>query len=111
MPLKPGGAWKLTIEIETTREGRTWVATCPALNVSSHGSTKKESHEMLREALEGFFEDCIEHGTPWAALEQAGLIPTASSVVTTERPAGSKADWLDIPFWMLPGVRPEAALG
>jgi len=46
------------------------VATCHALNVSSHGSTKKESHEMLREALEGFFEDCIEHGPPWAALSK-----------------------------------------
>ncbi len=43
--------------------------------------------------------------------EQAGLIPTASSVVTTERPAGTKAEWLDIPFWMLAGARPEAALG
>ena len=52
---------------------------------------------MLQEALEGFFEDCIEHGTPWAVLDQAGLTPRATSVVVTEPPTARQVDWLDIP--------------
>jgi len=109
--VNPGCVWKLTLEVETTREGRVWVATCPALDVSSHGATKKESLRMLREALEGFIEDCVEHETLWAVLEQAGLAPTAASVVTTKPPAARKAEWLDIPFWMLPSARSQAAVG
>ena len=66
---------------------------------------------MLQEALEGFFEDCIEHGTLWAALDQAGLTPSATSVVVAEPPTARQVEWLDIPFWMLAGAQPETAHG
>lgn len=42
------------------REGAVWIATCPALDVASHGDTKEETYRMLEEALAGFFEDCCE---------------------------------------------------
>ena len=35
----------------TVKEGRWYVATCPELGVTSQGSTRAESHEMLVEAI------------------------------------------------------------
>lgn len=58
-----GLAWTVAVQVEAHREGSVWVATCPALDVASHGDTKQESHRMLEEALTAFFEDCCEHDT------------------------------------------------
>ncbi len=106
------GHWTLTVHVESHREGSTWVATCPALDVASHGRTKKESCKMLREALEGFFEDCLAHDTLWTVLEERGLMPSRTSAVVMERPVASKAEWLNIPVWVLPDApAPQTSIG
>ena len=45
---------QLTAIIE--REGDSYVALCPELDVASQGDTVSEAHENLKEALELFFE-------------------------------------------------------
>jgi len=39
--------WKGTVQFEKHREGDVWVATCPALDVASHGNTREEAYRML----------------------------------------------------------------
>lgn len=100
-----GKTWTLTLEVEYARESsKTWIATCPALNVASHGQTKKEAYQMIREALEGFFEDCLANETLWQVLEDSGLTPSRSSTVSTEKPVAPRRReaWRSIPIWILP---------
>jgi len=99
-----GLAWTVTVQVEAHREGDVWVATCPALDVASHGDTREESYRMLEEALAGFFEDCCEHETLLDVLSERGLAPTAS-MVSVKPPARRKAsDWLSIPVWLVPNA-------
>ncbi|MCE2559770.1 MAG: type II toxin-antitoxin system HicB family antitoxin [Acidobacteria bacterium] len=94
----------MTVQVEARREGDVWVATCPALDVASHGDTREESYRMLEEALAGFFEDCCEHETLLAVLAERGLAPTAS-MVSVKPPTRRKAsDWLSIPVWLVPNA-------
>lgn len=107
-----GLAWTVTVQVEAHREGDVWVATCPALDVASHGDTREESYRMLEEALAGFFEDCCEHETLLDVLAERGLAPTAS-MVSVKPPARRKAsEWLSIPVWLVPNATArEAAVG
>lgn len=107
-----GLAWTVTVQVEAHREGDVWVATCPALDVASHGDTREESYRMLEEALAGFFEDCCEHETLLDVLAERGLAPTAS-MVSAKPPARRKASkWLSIPVWLVPNAAArEAAVG
>lgn len=74
-----GLRWKGTVQIEAHREGHVWVATCPALDVASHGNTREEAYRMLEEALAGFFEDCCEHGTLFDVLAEHQLVTVGES--------------------------------
>ena len=49
---------QLTAVIE--REGDVYVATCPELDIASHGDTVDEARAMLVEALEGWFATATE---------------------------------------------------
>jgi len=71
--------WKGTVQFEKHREGDVWVATCPALDVASHGNTREEAYRMLEEALAGFFEDCREHGTLLDVLANRQLATVGES--------------------------------
>ena len=91
-----GLAWTVTVQVEAHREGNVWVATCPALDVASHGDSKQESYRMLEEALTAFFEDCCEHDTLLDVLAERGLAPTASMVTVKPPPSREASDWLSI---------------
>ncbi len=72
-----GLAWIVTVQVEAHREGSVWVATCPALDVASHGDSKQDSYRMLKEALAAFFEDCCEHDILLDVLTERGLVPNS----------------------------------
>ena len=57
---------------EVFREGDLYVALCPDLSVSSFGETPIEARESLKEAVEGFIEECESMGTLKEVLEEAG---------------------------------------
>ena len=55
------------------RDGRDWVAWTPALKIMTQERTKKRALEGLREAVEGWFESCIERGVLDEALREVGF--------------------------------------
>ncbi len=63
----------IRVPVRVKKEGRYWIASCPALDVHSQGGTKSKALENLREALELFLETCIEMGTLGEVLREAGL--------------------------------------
>ncbi|MBI4202786.1 MAG: type II toxin-antitoxin system HicB family antitoxin [Chloroflexi bacterium] len=64
-----------TIEFraEVFKEGKTYVALCPELNVSSFGPTLTRAKTALREAVSAFAEGCLELGTLEEVMEEAGF--------------------------------------
>lgn len=48
-----------------------YVSTCPVLDVSSQGKTKKEALENLKEALALFLKSCFERGTIDQVLKES----------------------------------------
>ena len=63
----------LSIRVEIFKEDDVYVALSPELNVSSFGETIVEAKESIKEAVEGFLEECREMGTLNEVLEDEGL--------------------------------------
>lgn len=55
-----------------------WVSICPRLGVASQATTAAEAKQALREAVELWFESCVERGVLDQALREAGLRPLAA---------------------------------
>ena len=51
------------------------VSYCAALNVYSHGKTKEEAKEALRNAISLYLETCFQRGTLGDILRKAGFNP------------------------------------
>lgn len=60
---------KGSIPVIFFKEGKTFVAYTPALDLSTCGSTYEEAQRRFGKALEIFFEECIKHGTLDEALQ------------------------------------------
>ncbi len=58
--------------VHTFREGATYVAYVPELDVSSCGATIDEARRNIRDAVRGFLEASAEMGTLTEILEEAG---------------------------------------
>lgn len=56
------------------KEGRTFVAHTPALDVSSCGGTKEKALRNLKEAVRLFLEEAEKMGTLEQILEEAGYL-------------------------------------
>ena len=63
----------IQLEIATKREGNTWIAWSIPLDVASQGKTKDESIASLKEAVELWFQSCIERGVLEQALLEVGF--------------------------------------
>jgi predicted RNase H-like HicB family nuclease len=62
---------KISLRIEIFKEGDTYVALSPELNVSSFGETVEDAKRSIREALDAFIEECEKMGTLDAILEES----------------------------------------
>jgi predicted RNase H-like HicB family nuclease len=67
------------------REGKRWIAGCPSLNVYSQGRTREDAQRCLEEAVELWFESCLERGTLGAALQEVGFRPAPWGIPLTDR--------------------------
>ena len=74
-----------TIKLEVSltayvrRETRTrWSAVCPMLSVASQGGTEPGAKRALQEAVELWFESCLERGVLDQALREANFRPLPS---------------------------------
>lgn len=55
------------------RDGREWLAWCPGIDVATQAGTKKKVLESLREAVQLWFESCLERNVLDAALKEVGF--------------------------------------
>jgi len=71
----------LTVRLEARlhETGQVWVAACPALDVVTQAESRPAAADGLREAVEAWFESCIERGTLEAALREVGFSPIGRS--------------------------------
>lgn len=58
--------------IHTFREGDTYVAYVPELDLSSCGATNDEARKNIREAVQAFIETSAEMGTLDEILQESG---------------------------------------
>jgi hypothetical protein len=64
------------------RDGRSWIAAAPALQVGTQERTKKAALQGLREAVEAWFESCVSRGVLDEALKEVGFKKTAPGEMT-----------------------------
>jgi predicted RNase H-like HicB family nuclease len=67
---KPMG--HIDFDILVFQEGKTFVAYCPELDVSSCGGTIEQAKDMLRTAVRLFLEEAEKLGTLKDILEESG---------------------------------------
>jgi predicted RNase H-like HicB family nuclease len=58
--------------VHTFKEGRTYIAYVPELDLSSCGATVDDARRNIREAVQGFLETSEEMNTLDEILEEAG---------------------------------------
>ncbi len=95
---------QLTVNLRgaVRREGKRWVAGCPALNVWTQSTSRQAAERCLREAVELWFEDCLARGVLERALQEVGFRPAPLGVAL---PRGAETVDLVAP------VADEAILG
>jgi predicted RNase H-like HicB family nuclease len=57
---------------------RRWIASCPLIGVTTQGATEADARECLQEAVELWFESCIERGVLEQALREANFRPSSA---------------------------------
>lgn len=77
---RPPFQFAIEVQANIYREGRWWVAECPAFTIASQGRTKTEARAMLIEALELSWEVHRERGTFEQYIEGALLHPSSRKV-------------------------------
>ena len=50
-----------------------WVALCPALDLATQAETEDAAYDSLQEAIEAWFESCLDRGVLVAALMECGF--------------------------------------
>ena len=63
---------------------RRWIANCPQIGVVTQGSSAERAKSCLQEAVELWFESCIERGVLEQALREANFRPSLSSAAVAE---------------------------
>lgn len=77
---------KLSIKLEVCiwQDGDQWLAWCPPIDVTSQDFTKSEALASLKEAVELWFESCLDRGVLHEALTECGF---QTGVLDEEHPA------------------------
>lgn len=63
---------KTKLTVQFLREGNEFVAHCPALDISTSGSSLEEAKEMFSELLDIFFAETLKMGTLEKVLYECG---------------------------------------
>jgi len=65
---------EIAYTVHMFKEGETYVAYVPELDVSSCGATDEEARQNIRDAVRGFVETSADMGTLPEILEEAGYV-------------------------------------
>ena len=87
----------LSVRLEAAfrQEGKSWLAWCLPLDVMTQAETKEAAFESLKEAVELWFESCVERGVLDEALCEVGFhpikpgepVPEDASIVEVNKPS------------------------
>ena len=69
--------YQISIPVQIIKEDNIFVAYTPALELCTQGDTYEEAEQMLGEAINIFFEECIERGTLEQVLKDCGWTKVA----------------------------------
>ena len=69
----------ISYTVHTFKEGSTYVAYVPELDLSSCGRTNEEARKNIRDAVQGFLQTSAEMGTLQDILEEAGYVREGNS--------------------------------
>lgn len=83
----------LRLEALFSQEDGWFVASFPALDISSQGRSKAEAERNLIEAAQLFLESCFERGTLDEVLKGCGFMPVREGVHQNE-----SGEHLTVPF-------------
>lgn len=69
---------KITLDIQLQaylrqETRKRWIAVCPKLDVATQGTSADDAKRCLDEAVQLWFEDCLERGTLQQALRECGF--------------------------------------
>lgn len=68
------------------------------VGVATQGTTADDAQRCLQEAVELWFESCVERGVLDQALREANFRPAAANAPVRRRPATAKTSVLGKPF-------------
>jgi predicted RNase H-like HicB family nuclease len=84
-------ALEINLQAYVRREkARRWIATCPHIGVVTQGDSSSDAKRCLQEAVELWFESCIERGVLDQALREANFRPSVSSLSRKGAPRVSR---------------------
>ena len=78
----------VNLQVALRLDGDAWVGYCPSLDMASQGDTEEEALNAVKEAVELWFESCLERGVLAQALEESGFKRVIHSAVL---PSGLEA--------------------
>ncbi len=67
--------YKVRLATRIWQDGDVWLASCPQLDVVTQDATRDGDSAAIAEAVEGWFESCIERGVLEEALREVGFVP------------------------------------
>jgi len=65
---------EIAFTVHIFKEGKSYVAYVPELDVSSCGATDEEARKNIRDAVQGFVETSADMGTLPEILEETGYV-------------------------------------
>lgn len=82
MEVTPVPAINVRIELEGVLkfEDGYFISTCPALDLSSQGETEEQAKVNLEDAIALFVESCMNRGSIFQVLQNAGFAPSLTAV-------------------------------
>jgi predicted RNase H-like HicB family nuclease len=85
-------ALEINLQAYVRREtAQRWIATCPHIGVVTQGESSSDARRCLQEAVELWFESCIERGVLDQALREANFRPSVSSFSRKESSSVSRS--------------------
>ena len=86
-------AQQIVFRAEFFKEGDLYVGLAPEFNVSSFGGTLDEAKRSIKEAVDGFLEECEAMGTLEDVIEEAGFQKRGSQWLPRQILSGHQAGW------------------
>ena len=65
--------WDIKLRVVAHKRNNIWVAWCPAIRVVTQADTLPSVKKAIEEAVEGWFESCIERDVLQEALAELGI--------------------------------------